>query len=309
MFVRPRKELREVDLLRQSRSTPRSTRRHKNHDHLLEEPGERKSPRTDRLAKQQETIKEETTSIAVEPRDLQTTFENLMCVIKDAEEGSFSKATVLSMLESVYEWMVFDENSQIVVPSGAGSRTMRKMWPQGSKIDTRKKKDRSLVESSAMHLKEVDGDYVSTVASSVVSSTLEEEDVKIKKGSVLYSDRAHTVLPNHSRPHSRSQQDYFRPPPLYARQPQDHGQVPFSLHTRAHYTPLQTPVPALPHAGLGQRYSMAGAVVEPPSKVEETPHLEPARVERKKVVRRAKVGASARTQDDDDGGAEVVFAD
>jgi hypothetical protein len=46
----------------------------------------------------------------VKPEDLQATFENLVCIIKDNKDASFSSISVSRMLKSTYEWIVFDEN-------------------------------------------------------------------------------------------------------------------------------------------------------------------------------------------------------
>ncbi|KAH9875769.1 hypothetical protein IAQ61_003233 [Plenodomus lingam] len=145
-------------------------------------------------------VEEEARDMVVKPEDLQATFENLMCVIKEKGQVAFSGDTVHNMLGSLYEWMVFDENSQIVIPSEPCSTTVQKMWPQGSRIDTRKKKDRSAVESSSRRLKEVDGEYASTVASLVISSTMEEDGMVIRKGSIIYAKRTHHNPSGHVQP-------------------------------------------------------------------------------------------------------------
>jgi hypothetical protein len=254
------------------------------------------------------TIREEASGIVVQPEDLQATFENLMCVIREGKEESFSSASVVAMLESVYEWMVFDGNFQVIVPSEPGSSTVRKMWPQGSKIDTRKKKDRSQVESSSRRLKEVDGEYASTVASSVISSTMDEEGTKIRKGSVMYTNRACSTPLSYEQPYMYPGGDYHRPLPLHPSQSQGYNQALFSSHSRAAQPVPPTFVPAPPQSGHRQRYSIVGEPVEPPQPVEETPQMEPAQPVRRRVVKRTKVGASARRPSEREGDEEVTYA-
>jgi hypothetical protein len=264
----------------------------------------------------------EAEGIKVRLEDLQATFENLVSVISAGEEASFSKETVKEMVESIYEWMVFDSNAQIVIPSTPEATTTRKMWPHGSRIDTRKKKDPSSMEPSSRRLKSVDKDCAQTVASSVVSSTRGEEGTEMKTGSVTYSE------PVHPRPrplnHSRrlALQQYDRAPsfPAYPAYPAYDPGYERALHglqdAVQHTVPQMIPqVPLDSHrSGAGQsravpRYSIVGGAVEPPERVEETPQPVHSEAVRKRVVKKTRVGASARPEGPVEGGTPVVWED
>lgn len=251
-------------------------------------------------------VEEEARDIVVKPEDLQATFENLMCVIKEKGQVAFSGDTVHNMLGSLYEWMVFDENSQIIIPSEPGSTTVQKMWPQGSRIDTRKKKDRSAVESSSRRLKEVDGEYASTVASSVISSTMEEDGMVIRKGSIMYAERTHHTPSGHVQPAQYQHQGYSNPIVTRPVQYLNHDHDPF--HS-AHMMPAPQTFAPVPQTSMNNpRYSIVGTAVERPQRVQETPQPEPVQPVRRKV-RRPRVGASARPINGEDDGTDVQFAD
>lgn len=264
MFVRPRKESRRTTSSHESDSAQKSRRKHRDTDYSAEEfdeprplrrhnsePVKRSSERKDSVTGskglREDTIEEEARDIVVKPEDLQATFENLMCVIKEKGDVVFSNTTVSNMLESIYEWMVFDENLQIIIPSEPGSATVQKMWPQGSKIDTRKKKDRSVVESSSRRLKEVDGDYASTVASSVISSTLEEDGMKIRKGSIMYPERVCSTPMAYPQPMQYQQQEYTRAIPMHPAPYPGREYDSFSAVPQVHRATAQTfaPIPLL----------------------------------------------------------------
>ncbi len=325
MFVRPRKEQRRTTSSHESDGARRSHRKHREPDYSTEEfdeprplrrhnsepvpaPPERKDSAIAIKSVREEVIQEEVRDIVVRPEDLQATFENLMCVIKEKGDVVFSGATVRNMLESVYEWMVFDKNLQIIIPSEPGSSTVQKMWPHGSRIDTRRKKDRSIVESSSRRLKEVEGDYASTVASSVISSTLEEDGMKIRKGSIMYPERMSSTPMAYSQPIQYQQQEYSRPIPMHPAPYPGREYDSFSTGPPMHRATAQTFAPVPPPARNTSRYSMVGGVVEPPQRVQETPQLEPAQPSRRKV-RKPKVGASSRPVNAEDDGTDVQFAD
>lgn len=240
-------------------------------------------------------------SVVVSPEHLQATFENVICYIREMGDTSLAASTVLEMLETMYEWMVFDENTQITMPSEPGSTTVQKMWPQGSRIDTRRKKDRSTTQSSARSLKRVDSEYASTVASSVISSSLGDDGMRIRKGSIVYSDRGHVT-----RSDSGFQHEYPRPAQLRQESHQYEYTPPSPMYQHPQVTQPFVPAPVAIRGG--PRYSLVGATVEAPQRVQETPQMEPSRPVRRKV-KAPKVGASSRPVANDDEGTDVQFAD
>jgi len=131
---------------------------------------------------------------AIRPEDLHLTFENIVSVIAQGKERSLDKASVISMVKSLYEWIVFDPNMQIFLPVECGSGAIKKMWPHGSKIDTRIKRKEGEQWPGPMNLREVDKEYVPTVASSVVSSVIDENPPYMKEGSIMSSNADHQRL-------------------------------------------------------------------------------------------------------------------
>jgi hypothetical protein len=251
----------------------------------------------------------ETEGILVKPENLQATFENLVSVISSSEELSFSRVTVQKMVESIYVWMVFDDNNQIFLPSSLEADMTRKMWPHGSKVDTRKKKDSSDAKPSPRRLREVDEDHAQTVASSVVSSALDEDCLRARKGSVTYIDQ-------------------LRPEPLayYAHPQQEQAYVPLfhqgSGHPQAaaYRAPQATPqaVPLTSQEDprrnarserVVPRYSIIGGAVNPPERVTETPQQHHVEVVPRRTVKKTRVGASARPVNSAEEGTPVVWGD
>lgn len=259
--------------------------------------------------------RERVATILVEPGNLQTTFENMISVISSGEEAEFSRATVLKMIETMYEWMVFNPSSQIAIPSAPGSTTARMMWPQGSTVDTRRKKERSAVQSSPRRLRDIDEDCTSTIASSVVSSALEEETTKVKKGSVVYSSDPYVAPLNYVPFRGYTQGSQFQPLPQSPPQHVEQGQasydprcgVPRGLHYGSlGATPEERHLPVRP-ARAAPRYSMVEGAAQPPERVEETPQLPYNEAVQKKAIRKAKVGAAARPMNNVEEGSPVVW--
>ena len=262
-------------------------------------------------------VEEEPSGILVKPENLQATFENLVSVISSDEGASFSKTTVQKMIESIYEWMVFDDGSQIVLPSSPGANTTRRMWPHGSKVDTRRKRDRSTAQSSPMRLKEVGKDHVHTVASSVVSSVLEGEGARVKKGSVTYIDQPHPGPSSHGGYGGGSQQGQpyqSSPYPVqnieYAYPPLDHTRHPPQMVPLASsYFTEGEPKRSQRQERVVPRYSIIGGPVAPPERVEETPQLQHVETAHKRTAKKTRVGASARPANATDEGTPVIWGD
>ena len=262
-------------------------------------------------------------SVLVSPENLQATFENLLSVISSGNESSFSRDTVRNMLESVYEWMVFDKSLQIVIPSAPGSQVTRKMWPQGSRVDTRKKRSSSLTGQSPLSLKDVSEDHASTVASSVVSSTIDEEMKDVEAG-VVCSISSHPVPPARTMAHLDTP-PALRVPlqshgfPSYAPEPQTRPDLNIAggnsqqalasgapQKTQGHYAsndPQRKTVP---------RYSIAGRTVDVPIRVQESPQQNyalPVQRQATKKTRKTKVGVSPRQKDNEADGVDFTWAD
>lgn len=237
--------------------------------------------------------------------ELKTTFENLKTVISSDEEAYFEKESVVGMLESIYWWMVSDKNLQITVPSAPGSRNVRKMWPHGSTIDTRKREDLHRRKSDPRYLKELTDDEASTVASSVVSSAPDDECSVPRHNRVVYQS-----MHSQNSAYGHGAYGASEPQPLFSDvQPQSYG-----YQTQYQYQPTPQrshqisaafrPQPAKPTA----RYSMVAGGVEAPVPVPETPLSSHAQVQ-PKSMRKTRVGAAKRREGGENNGDEVIFAD
>jgi len=270
------------------------------------------------------------TELAVGSEDLRATFENVIAAVEKDDEEELSKDSVAELVRSMYEWMVFDPDRQVTLPSSSGSQVVRKMWPQGSKIDTRKSKDKRDVKSSSRSLRDVGDEYESIVASSVVSSTLEEEGTRIERGTILtgFSNQPHAYPPGtyglsaHGGLGHNSSQAQGLDPFAYL-QPQSYNSQAFGhpslnasqpLQHQAHKSRAPQMVPELSRgrdatgpSGKGvPRYSIVGGPAVP-ERVIETPDMSTVEKPKRKVTRKTRVGAASRPSDD--GGMPVNFAD
>lgn len=247
--------------------------------------------------------------ISVCAESLQVTFENIISLINVDKGGSYSPESVAEMLRDVYSWMVFNPNLQITLPAERGSASTRKMWPHGSKVDTRAKAKDLTGELSKRVLKDLDKESTANVASSVISSTLEEDNMSMRKGSVMYSDSNSMITKepmtygdhdNMGRSYHYSRPFNFEhnPPVMYGNV---HPRIPQTVHESYDGSSL--------NQRRASRFTIAGATVPPPDRVEETP--QPAYVAPVKVgvKKRTRVGAAPRTQNAEDEGTPVVWAE
>lgn len=243
----------------------------------------------------------------VSSKNLQLTFENIVTHISKQQGDAVDKDSVVKMLKSIYDWMVFDPNMQLDLPTEFGSNSSAKMWPHGATVDTRRKPDGEREKDSSRKLKDVDEGDVVQIASSVVSSTLDEERSVKSKGEVMYATpRGQVYGANTSRaasvPYSQHQSYtsgpmFGEPPQTLAPQPRHTRMVPEGFH----------PSSAVPRAA--QRYSVFGGA-PPPERVNETPEILHAEPYPKKKGKKPKVGTTTRPQyGDDDGGEPVSFMD
>jgi len=221
--------------------------------------------------------------IGVTVDNMQSTFENMIAVIDKERTLSFTKDSVADMLKTVYEWLVIDPNTKITLPAVPQSGVQKSMWPEGSKIDTRRRRHDGDSKLNPRSLRDMGEDYDTVVASSVVSSTLEEDDMGVGIGTIIED---HSAAINHLFGEQRP------PPPR-------------------RNNPIMAPV------GNGRptpRYSIVGGPV-PIERVPETPEPSvtgPGLVEHKQGDRRRKpkVGVSGKAKGgDQSGGQPVMFTD
>jgi len=251
-------------------------------------------------------------SIRTKPKDLQATFENVVSVMQLEQGDSFTKSSVIDMVKSIYNWMVFDPDMQIVLPVTSNSSARRRMWPHGSKIDTRKRKDSSIIDNDPRRLRDVEDDCTSVVASSVISSSPDETTTVMPVGSILDPRAMYRVSSVMESPQMYHQSMY--PQPLNYQQPasyQQHQAGQYYQPNVIEVSPQATYVSAQqqerPAAGK-IRYSMTG-VVQPPERVQETPQPQVVQAAVKKRVKRTRVGVTARDAASVDDGVDVVWED
>jgi hypothetical protein len=116
--------------------------------------------------------------------DMRLTFENIICAVSAYPEVMLDKDSVVNCLKSVYDWMVFDSDMQLNLPIVPGSAQL-KMWPHGAKVNTRRQSDVVVGENSPRKLKDIDEKCMVNIASSVVSSNLEDQRSVKSKGEVI----------------------------------------------------------------------------------------------------------------------------
>lgn len=173
-------------------------------------------------------------STSVSHEDFRATFENLLSVISSGGEDSFSVESVRSMLESVYEWVA------------------------------RRKGSSHTTENSPLSLKEIGEDYASTVASSVVSSTL-EKDMNMGEVGTVYS----TPVQFHAQSHpALHRPQAVRAQELERKHTGHTAQQPY--HSSLQGIPERY-VPDPRAERIVPRYSMAAKAVEVPTRVQESP--------------------------------------
>jgi len=255
-------------------------------------------------------------TLVVPPADLQATFENVLATLSRDGLDVLSKESVMDLYRTTYEWMVFDPNRQISLPSGPDSKISRKIWPQGSRIDTRKGQNKADVKSSARSLREVGEEYESTVASSVISSALEEDGMTTDKGSIVYGGALGPSV-YHPQPLQANVYSYLQSQPTaptvqyqnVAMRPNLQAQVQQSRvpptipedgseHTKP-YRPQEKVVP---------RYSIIGAAA-PPERVVETPDVSGPEKPKRKTTRKVRVGATTRVNNTREDGEAVAWVD
>lgn len=118
--------------------------------------------------------------------ELRVTFENLLHSTSKCDDDVLDKNSVMSCVVDIYNWMVFDRDMQITLPMAPGS-TESKMWPHGAKVDTRKRSESNIDVGSSKMLKQVDPSHVVCIASSVVSSNMDDQKSVKSRGEVLVS--------------------------------------------------------------------------------------------------------------------------
>nr|POF11847.1 hypothetical protein CFP56_78077 [Quercus suber] len=246
--------------------------------------------------------------IQVTSENLQSSFENLVCVLSKCDGDEFDKQSVIEMVRSIYDWMVFDPSLQLHLPSAPGSSTVKKMWPHGSTIDTRKRHDRRGSELSPRRLKDLDQDDASAVSGSVVSSTADEDKPPALNGRIRfeppsvsmdqrvashqYSAQQHHSQDRHMQPHTQPQLPAYQYPPYSAQAAMRIVPEGFS-----------------PHAGSMPRYSIVGSRAPPPERVEETPEMARAQVHAKKTAKKPKVGTVRRGVQNEDEAEPTLLED
>lgn len=229
---------------------------------------------------------------AVSSGELRMTFENVMHSVTMCPDSVVNRDSVVRCLRSIYNWMVFDADSQLDLPVAPGSVSM-KMWPHGAVVDTRRASASKMSEKSSRRLRELDEDAIFCIANSVVSSTFEDERPRGSKGEVTIGS------PKGS--HFHRQQGYIQPSSISSYQ----TTVPMRIIPEACQLPPEVyqPVPTVPR--VIARYSVLSSAV-PPIRAQETPEISHIEMYQNRG-KKPKVGTAKRRDNDD--GVPIAFAD
>lgn len=276
-------------------------------DHKKERPGSSGSRRS-------EGDKGEHRHRRTRTANIKTTVENIIASVSAIRGDTLDKDSVVEMVKSMYTWIVFDPNYQISLPSPAGSSVAQKMWPHGAVVDSRRSGAYCPEDGDPRTLEDLADEVASTLASSVISSTIEEEKMVGRTGNIMMDPHDSTMM-QYAAPfalHSRSSNGMARrpdnfPPPAIQEESDAGG---YSM-------PVYRPA-SLKNNGDGQKYiprfSIIGAP-QPPVDVPTTPdQTKVQRPTRRVPGAKPKVGAADRSAvnrgDDTAGGAiPVTFVD
>lgn len=247
--------------------------------------------------------------------NIKTTVENIIASVSGIHGDSLDKDSVVEMVKSMYTWIVFDPNYQISLPSPAGSSVAQKMWPHGAVVDSRRSGAYCPEDGDPRALENLADEVASTLASSVISSTIEEEKMIGRTGNIMMD------------PHDSSMMQYAAPFAINSRASNGMSRRPDNFPPPAiqeesdagagYSMPVYRPTPQRGN-GDGQKYiprfSIIGAP-QPPVDVPTTPDQSKVQRPTRKVQRtKPKVGAADRSAvnrgDDAAGGAiPVTFVD
>lgn len=204
--------------------------------------------------------------------ELKISFENLIGIIENCDKPQVLTSSVVEMLKTMYTWVVFDSDTQISIPYEAGG-VPKKMWPHGSRVDSRRKTVH-MDSDDYRQLKKLDDDEMSSVTGSVVSSNRDTEQSMHSMGRVTgplsrghYSEVPHTL--SYRQP-SQHPPQYGPPPGMVPRMP-------------------QRIIPEGPYT-----YVQRGSVINGPNvqSVQETPEMRPAEIQRNKKDRKLRTGTT-----------------
>lgn len=169
---------------------------------------------------------------------LKTTMENLVFCIRSILGDSLDKESVVLMVQTLYNWMAFDPDSQISLPAGSGYMPIDRMWPHGSKINTRRDNQVRVDPTSPMALRDLNTEEGRNVARSVVSSGPGEVDQWLRRGAATTEDTRSSI----TRLHFDTRQQYFGAPMSMEPTPMSRSQT---------YDPSPYPAPLAPSYGNG----------------------------------------------------------
>lgn len=249
---------------------------------------------------------------AISSKDMRITFENVIHSASMYSSGTVDKGSVVACLESLYNWMVFDPDMQLSLPVAPGSALV-KMWPHGATINTRRKSASCIDKTSSRKLKDIDEEAIVGIASSVVSSTFDEESVLKPKGRVMVdSSDGPELYGRQGQPAFAYGQNMYQPVYAPAAQHSMFNSMPTRIVPETYGRESNTYQSAPLSHGTSQksrtvqRYSVAGGAV-PPITVQETPETVHAEMYTKKSSRRPKVATVRRGEEEE--GEPVAFAD
>lgn len=247
--------------------------------------------------------------------NIKTTVENIIAAVSAIKSDDLDKGSVVEMVKSMYTWIVFDPNFQISLPAPSGSTVAQKMWPHGAVVDSRRSGPYCPEDGDTRVLEDLADEVASTLASSVISSTIEEEKMIGRTGHIMMDPHDSGVL-QYAAPFSQQ----YRAASNMIRRPDNFPPTAIQEESDAGYgysVPVHRPVP-LRSNDDGQKYIPRFSIIGAPQAPVDVPPT-PDGTKVKRVVRKVpkgkpKVGAADRDAvergDDMAGGAiPVRFVD
>lgn len=246
----------------------------------------------------------------VRTNNMKITFENILASVSAIPSDTLTKDSVAEMVKSVYTWMVFDPDAQISLPTGSGTSHVQKMWPHGAVVDSRRSGPYRPQDGDRRALEDLEEDMASTVATSVISSTVEQEklighigNITLDPADAQLQYQSQQFVGNRESSNMVPRPENFPPPSVHY----DNDPTGYASAPRVHQ-----PAPVRNNISSGRyvpRFSVVGGS-QTPINVPDTP--EETKVQR--PVRRVpkakpKVGSAPREINEESGGFPVNFVE
>lgn len=105
-----------------------------------------------------------------ELENIAVTFENIIAHVNGVGHDTVTATSVRSMMEDIYRWLLYDADMQLTIPTVDGDTSVKKMWPQGAKVNTRRKESNKKDANERALDTNSNADVASVVSSTVPSN-------------------------------------------------------------------------------------------------------------------------------------------